>query len=467
MKNKLPLIEQVTIATAGAEGKAVARNDNVVIFVPFAAPGDVANVQITFKRKNYLEGRIENLISPSPLRTTPMCEHFGTCGGCAWQHIQYSYQLEFKRQQVTDAFQRLGKFNFPDPLNTLGSEKVYHYRNKLEFTFSCRRWLNKEEFAANQTTHRNALGFHIPKMFDKVLDINCCFLQPDLSDQIRLAAKSFALQHEMSFHDHRTREGFLRNLLVRNNSNNEWLVLLVVNEPDQKKAELLLEHLHMQFPEIISLQYLVNNRPNDHYSGITPVVYHGQPYLSETMDGLVFRVGPLSFFQTNTTQAVRMYREVRKLSQLTGKEIVYDLYSGTGTIALYVARDAQKVLGFEYSSASVNDAFANAALNSIQNVDFFCGDIVKTLDCNFIKQNSIPDVVITDPPRAGMHEQVVKRIVDMSPERIVYVSCNPATQARDITLLDAFYRVEVVQPLDMFPHTPHIENLVLLVKRGT
>lgn len=465
MLRKLPIIEQVTVTTTGSEGKAIARHDNMVIFVPFAAPGDLADIQITFKRRNYLEGRIEKLISISPLRTKPMCEHFGVCGGCAWQHLHYNFQLEFKNQQVTDAFQRIGKFEFPNPLPTLGSDEVYYYRNKLEFTFSNRRWLMREEMTAEPPIHRNALGFHMPKMFDKILDINKCMLQPGLSDQIRIAAKSFALEKQIGFHNHHTREGFLRNLLIRNNSRNEWMVLLVVNEPDYKLAEQLLGHLHERFPEIISLQYLVNNRPNDYYSGIAPFVYYGLPYLTEEIDGLVFRIGPLSFFQTNTSQAKKMYREVKKLAQLTGNETVYDLYTGTGTIALYVAREAERVLGFEYAQEALDDAIANTALNSVSNVDFFCGDIVKTLDDKFIQRNKRPDVVITDPPRAGMHEKVVKRIAEMAPERIVYVSCNPATQARDITLLDSFYKVEAVQPVDMFPHTPHIENIVLMLRR--
>lgn len=461
-KKKFPLFEKAEIMSAGAEGKAVVRSGGMVVFVPFAAPGDIADIQVVRKKKSFWEGRIIKIHEASPLRTKPFCEHYGLCGGCSWQHMAYRHQLEFKRQQVVDNFQRIGKFDFPEPEPVIESENTTHYRNKLEYTFSNRRWLTGDDNPNVDEHSMNGLGFHLPRLFDRILDINTCFLQPEPSNSIRLAAKALAMRNNYSFYDARKREGLLRNLLIRNTLSGEFMVILVLTIELMDVISSMLDHLDSSFTEITSLVYVVNNKPNDSLSDLEPVIYKGNPYITEIMEGLKFRIGPLSFFQTNSQQALKLYQAARAMSQLNGNEIVYDLYTGAGTIANFVASRAKQVIGIEYAEASVRDARENSRLNGISNTSFFAGDMVKVLNPEFVAQHGKPDVVITDPPRAGMHEKVVRTLLEVAPSRIVYVSCNPATQARDIALMTGDYRVAAVQPVDMFPHTHHIENVVLL-----
>ena len=464
-RKKLPLIEKAEIISAGAEGKALAKTDGMVVFVPHAAPGDVADIQVMRKKKSFYEGLAVKFHRLSPLRAQPFCSHFGLCGGCSWQHMEYRHQLDFKKQQVADQFQRIGKFAFPPPEVTLGSENTTHYRNKLEYTFSNRRWLINMEASEGEQPEMNGLGFHLPRLFDRILDINTCYLQPEPSNSIRLAAKAFALENDYSFYDHRKRIGFLRNLLLRNTASGDFMVVLVVNSNEQDKIFAMLDHLKQGFPEITSLMYVVNTKLNDSLGDQEAVLYHGRPYLTEVLENLQFRIGPLSFFQTNSAQALQLYRVAREMAGLKADQIVYDLYTGAGTIANFVAGSCKKVVGIEYNEASVKDARLNSELNNIRNTVFVAGDMAKALNSAFVAEHSTPDVVITDPPRAGMHEDVVKMLLEMAPARIVYVSCNPATQARDIALMDDLYKVTKVQPVDMFPHTHHIENVTLLQKR--
>jgi 23S rRNA (uracil1939-C5)-methyltransferase len=463
-RRKLPLLEKAEIISAGAEGKALAKVGGMVVFVPFAAPGDIADIQVIKKKKSYYEGRVTRFHEYSSLRTEPFCEHFGLCGGCSWQHMKYQNQLEFKRQQVIDSFQRIGKFEFPEVEQTLGSENETHYRNKLEYTFSSRRWLTDPDSPAVDQQDMNGLGFHIPRLFDRILDINTCYHQPEPSNSIRLAVKAFAQENGYDFYDHRNRTGFLRNLLIRNSNTGEFMVILVVNHNDKEKIFAMLDHLESLFPQISSLGYVVNTKLNDSLGDQVAVHYRGKPYITEKMEDLQFRIGPLSFYQTNSSQAYQLYKVAREMAALTGSEIVYDLYTGAGTIANFVSTSAKKVIGIEYVEASVNDAIENARINNITNTRFFAGDMAKVLNNDFVAEHGTADVIITDPPRAGMHENVIKMLLEMKPAKIVYVSCNPATQARDIALMSAHYKVRKVQPVDMFPHTHHIENVVLLEK---
>lgn len=464
-RKKFPLIEKAEIISAGAEGKALARVDGMVVFVPHAAPGDVADIQVMRKKKSFYEGRAVKFHELSPLRTQPFCGHFGLCGGCSWQHIKYSHQLEFKKQQVIDNFSRIGKFDFPPVKDVMGSDNTKHYRNKLEYTFSNRRWLTDFDKDDLDQKEMNGLGFHLPRMFDRILDINNCYLQPEPSNSIRLAARDFAYTNNYDFYDYRKRSGFLRNLIIRNSNTGGFMVILVVNHRDEEKISAMLDHLGQKFPEISSLMYVINSKMNDSINDLEAELFRGQPFITEVMEGLQFRIGPLSFFQTNSTQALQLYKTAREMAALTGDENVYDLYTGTGTIANFVSRSANKVIGIEYVEASVKDARENARLNNIGNVGFFAGDMAKVLNQEFVESNGRPDVVITDPPRAGMHESVVKMLIEMLPAKIVYVSCNPATQARDIALLSDRYALAEVQPFDMFPHTHHIENVVLLIRK--
>ena len=465
-KQPLPLIENVEITGVAAEGKAVCRVDEKVIFVPFAAPGDVVDLQITRKKRNYAEAHIAAMHQPSPLRVEPFCPHFGVCGGCKWQHLPYEYQLQFKQQQVEDNLVRIGKISLPDILPIKGSVRQRAYRNKLEYTFSNRSWLTTEQMNDDTVyTDRNALGFHIPGMFDKVLDIKYCGLQDDISNRIRLDVRAYAIEKGLEFFDLRAQSGLMRNLIVRTTTTGEVMLIVVFYENRTDAITDLLQHIADTFPEITSLLYIVNHKANDTITDQEVICFKGRDYIIEEMEGLRFKIGPKSFYQTNSEQAYELYKVVRSFAQLTGNELVYDLYTGTGTIANFVSRQARQVVGIEYVPEAIEDAKSNAAYNGISNTLFYAGDMKDLLTADFIESHGKPDVIITDPPRAGMHEDVVKAILYAAPKRIVYVSCNPATQARDLSLLDAMYRVVAVQPVDMFPHTHHVENVVCLEKR--
>ena len=459
-------MENIEIEAFAAEGKALARVDDLVVFVPFAAPGDVADIKLSRKRKQYAEGRIVAFKKYSPDRTEPFCSHFGVCGGCQWQHLPYAAQLRYKQQQVLDAMQRIAKVEIPEPGPIIGSENDRFYRNKLEFTFSNKRWRTIDEIKSGvEFKDNDALGFHIPGMFDKVLDIEKCWLQEDFSNRVRLSVKAFCLEHNMDFFDLRQQEGMMRNLIIRTASTGEKMLIVVFYQDEATSREALLKHLLEHFPEITSLIYVINNKGNDTIFDRDTSVFHGPGYIFEEMEGLRFKIGPKSFYQTNSAQACRLYSVVREFAGLKPDELVYDLYTGTGTIANFLARQCRKVIGIEYIPEAIEDARANAELNGIHNTAFFAADVKDLLNEAFMAEHGRPDVLITDPPRAGMHEDVVKTILTAAPERIVYVSCNPATQARDLNLLDQQYRVAALQTVDMFPHTQHVENVVLLKRR--
>ncbi|MEZ5082054.1 MAG: 23S rRNA (uracil(1939)-C(5))-methyltransferase RlmD [Bacteroidales bacterium] len=467
-KNKeFPLYENVPIIDAGAEGKSIARINDKVVFVPHVIPGDVVDIKIVQKKKSYMKGRAEKIHSFSDKRTEPKCEHFGICGGCKWQNMKYEEQLFYKQKQVVDNLTRLGKFNMPEISPILPSQKIYFYRNKLEYTFSNKRWLTEYSKDMNfEERDMNALGFHMPGMFDRVLDIANCYLQDEPSNAIRLALKEFTRKHNYEYYDIKNWSGFLRNVLIRTSTTGDLMVILVVRSYLNETLEHILDFLADTFPKITSLMYVVNDKHNSVITDLKIKLYKGNPYIFEKMEDLKFKIGPVSFYQTNSLQAYELYKIVRSFSALTGSEIVYDLYTGTGTIANFVARQSKKVVGIEYIDAAIKDANENSALNGIENTYFFAGDIAKILDDNFVEANGKPDVIITDPPRAGMHSDVNKQILKMEPRRIVYVSCNPATQARDVTILSEKYNVLKVQPVDMFPHTHHVENVMLLEKKG-
>lgn len=465
-RKELPLLENVEIEAFAAEGKALARVDNLVVFVPFAAPGDMVDIRLSRKRKQYAEGRIVAFKRYSADRVEPFCSHFGVCGGCQWQHLPYSSQLKYKQQQVLDVLQRIAKIELPEARPILGSEKDRFYRNKLEYTFSNKRWRTLEEIQSGEEFKNNeALGFHIPGMFDKVLDIEKCFLQEDFSNRVRLSVKAFCLAHQMDFFDLKLQQGLMRNLIVRTTSTGQKMVIVVFFREETASREALLNHLLNEFPEITSLIYVINNKANDTIFDRETVVYHGSAYIVEEMEGLQFIIGPKSFYQTNSEQAYRLYSLVREFAGLQGNELVYDLYTGTGTIANFLARQCRKVIGIEYIPEAIEDARANAELNGIKNTTFFAADVKDLLNNDFTAEQGRPDVLITDPPRAGMHGDVVKTILSAAPERVVYVSCNPSTQARDLSLMDNLYQVEALQAVDMFPHTRHVENVVLLKRR--
>lgn len=461
-------MEGVTITDVGAEGKAIAKIDELVVFIPFVAPGDVVDLQITRKKKNYAEGKAVRIRSYSSLRAEPFCEHFGVCGGCKWQHLPYEEQLKFKQKQVIDNLTRIGKVPLGEQYPIIGSEKTTFYRNKLEFTFSNKRWLTEEEKDTDGGGRQmNGAGFHIPGMFDKVLDIHKCWLQSDLSNQIRLCVKEYCLTHEgYPFFDLRNQEGFIRTLVVRTSSTGELMIIVVFFHEDTARREALLSHVAGRFPEITSLMYVINEKCNDTITDQEIRLFKGKDHIIEEMEGLKFKVGPKSFYQTNSEQAYRLYQVTREFAGLSGGETVYDLYTGTGTIANFVSRRAKKVIGIEYVPEAIEDAKINASLNGLANTEFFAGDMKDLLTEEFIRRHGRPDVIITDPPRAGMHDDVIGTILFAEPERIVYVSCNPATQARDLQLLDRKYAVRKVQPVDMFPHTQHVENVVLLEKKA-
>lgn len=468
-KKSLPVLENITITDYAAEGKALARVNELVVFVPFAVPGDVVDLQVRRKKYSYCEAEIIRFIKYSERRVKPFCQHFGICGGCKWQNIPYDEQLRMKQKQVYDQLTRIGKVNLPEFNQILGSVKTQGYRNKLEFGCSNRRWLTQDEIASGSDfTQMNAVGFHITGAFDKILPIEKCWLMDDLQNKIRNAIRDYAYEHDIVFYDIRKQCGLLRDIMVRNSDTGEWMVLIQFHyekDEDEVIAKNLLQHIADGFPEITSLLYVNNQKGNDTFNDLNIEVFKGNDYIYETMDGLTFKVGAKSFYQTNTKQAYHLYSVVRDFANLTGNELVYDLYTGTGTIANFVSRYAKRVIGIEYVPEAIEDAKINSEINNISNTLFFAGDMKDILTKSFISENGTPDIIITDPPRAGMHPDVVQTIIKTAPKRIVYVSCNPATQARDLSLLDNLYEVVAVQPVDMFPHTPHVENVVLLNRR--
>lgn len=465
-RKPLPVIEGLEINALAAEGNAIGRHGDMVVFVPFGAPGDIVNVKLEKKKKSYANGRIVSFLHKSDCRVEPRCEHFTICGGCRWQHLPYEAQLQSKRQQVVDALERIAKVDLPEIAPTLGSSNIWEYRNKMEYTFSNRCWLTFEQLESGvEFPDRDAAGFHIPGAFDKVLDITKCHLQDNLGNRIRLFIKKYGKEHNLSFYDLKAQSGFLRTLMIRIASTGEVMVVMAVGEDRPDEIEALMHAVANEFPEISSLMYAVNTKVNDTLGDIDIIAYKGKPYIEEEMEGLKFRVGPKSFYQTNSLQAYELYKVARNFAQLSGEELVYDLYTGTGTIANFVSKQARKVIGIEYVEDAVADARINASVNGIDNVDFFAGDMKDVLNDDFIAHHGRPDVMIVDPPRAGMHTDVVETILRAEPKAIVYVSCNPATQARDLALLDCKYGVEAVQPVDMFPHTHHVENVIRLVRR--
>lgn len=466
-KLKNLVLENLEVIDAGAKGKAVARTEEGrVVFLKNAVPGDVVDVKIFKKRKGFLEGEAIAFHSLSERRTDPVCEHFGTCGGCKWQNMSYNDQLFFKQKEVENNLKRLGHIELPQVEPILGSAKQYFYRNKMEFAFSNLRWLTKEEIESNKDIDsRNALGFHIPGAWDKILDVKKCHLQEDPSNEIRLGVKNFAEEHNLTFFNPREHDGLLRSLMIRIASTGEIMVVIQFFDDLKIERELLLNFLIGKFPNITSLQYIVNQKPNDTIYDQEVICYHGRDHIFEEMEGLKFKINAKSFYQTNSAQAYELYKVARDFAGLSGKEIVYDLYTGTGTIAQFVAKKAKKVIGVEAVPEAIADAKANAQLNSIENVDFFVGDMKKVFNDEFINIHGMPDVIITDPPRDGMHKDVVQQLLNIAPEKVVYVSCNSATQARDLALMDAMYKVTRVKAVDMFPQTHHVENVVLLEKR--
>ena len=497
-KKPLPLLENVTIEAVAAEGKCLFHWNEMVVFVPFCVPGDVCDVQIRRKKHSFAEGEVVRFIKYSNVRAIPFCQHFGVCGGCKWQNLPYSEQLKFKQQQVYDQLHRIGKVELPEFLPILGSVKTQEYRNKLDFGCANKRWLTKEEAnlwkeesgkwkenspAAESREDGNllppssfhlplkdtpAIGFHITGAFDKILPVEKCWLMDDLHNQIRNEIRDYAIEHGLSFFDLRQQVGLLRDVIIRNSASGEWMVIIQFHYDEtggEKRALGLLQHIADKFPQITSLLYLDNQKCNDTIGDQEILVFKGENHIFELMEDLKFKVGPKSFYQTNTEQAYHLYGVARNFAALTGNEMVYDLYTGTGTIANFVAKKAKQVIGIEYVPEAIEDAKINSEINSIENTLFYAGDMKDILTDDFIQEHGRPDVIITDPPRADMHPDVVKTILRAAPDRSVYVSCNPATQARDLQDLDVDYKVMAVQPVDMFPHTPHVENVVLLVRR--
>ena len=469
-KKELPLLEQVKITGVAAEGKALARVNDLVVFAPYVVPGDVVDLKVRRKKHSYAEAEAVRFYEYSAERAVPFCKHYGVCGGCKWQCMAYEHQLKYKQQQVVDALTRIGKVELPVVMSILGSEQEREYRNKLEFTFSNKKWLTWEEVeAGTKYDNMNALGFHIPGAFDKVLDIEECALMPALNNRLRNGIREFALKEGIPFYDLRSHSGVLRSMMLRTSATGEVMLLLqarVESDDDKQKLEKVLQYVADEFSEVTSLLYVVNNKCNDTFGDLEVVTYKGTDVIFEEMEGLRFKVGPKSFYQTNSKQAYNLYKVAREFAALTGEEIVYDLYTGTGTIANFVAGKARKVIGVEYVEDAIVDARVNALLNGFDNLTFFAGDMKDILTRDFINEHGRPDVIITDPPRAGMHADVIDTILFAAPKRIVYVSCNPATQARDLQLLDGDYKVVAVQPVDMFPHTHHVENVVLLERRN-
>ena len=469
------IFEQIEILDAGSEGKAIAKIGELVIFVPFVVPGDIVDIQLVRKKKSYLEGKAIKFHHYSEKRQEAFCEHFGTCGGCRWMNMNYDEQLLFKQKQVKDAMERIGKVENPDIMPILASSETTYYRNKLEYSFSNHRWLiageRKSEDGRVDKKDMNALGFHIPLMFDKILDINHCYLQADPSNGILLETKRYALEHELSFYDVRIWKGFLRNLVIRTNQTGDVMVIYVFRTDEREEIEKLLNHISVKFPSITSMYYVINGKKNDVITDLPYIHYKGDAFITEKMitfdekKEVEFQIQPASFFQTNTLQAFNLYRNAAEMAGFTGNETVYDLYCGIGTISSFVAGSVKKVIGIESIPSAVDNAWENAGRNGISNTFFFSGEAEKVLSQEFIEQAGRPDIVITDPPRAGMHEKVIKAILLAEPEKIIYVSCNPATQARDIGLMSEKYELIRCQPVDMFPHTQHVENIALLVRK--
>ena len=473
-KKPLPLLEGVRIEAVAAEGKCLFHWDDLVVFVPFCVPGDVCDVQIRRKKHSFAEGEVVRIVQPSPVRAQPFCQHFGVCGGCKWQNLPYSEQLRFKQQQVYDQLSRIGKVQLPEFRPILGSVKTQEYRNKLDFGCANKRYLTKEEIEqlphdeSQSLKDQPAIGFHITGAFDKILPIEKCWLMDDIHNRIRNDIRDYATQHGIAFFDLRQQKGLLRDIIIRNSASGELMVVIQFHYDEtggKAEAQRLLQHVADSFPEITSLLYLDNQKCNDTIGDQDILTFKGEDHIFEIMEDLRFKVGPKSFYQTNTEQAYHLYSVARDFAGLTGQELVYDLYTGTGTIANFVARQARQVIGIEYVPEAIEDARVNSDINDIRNTLFYAGDMKDILTDDFISKHGRPDVIITDPPRAGMHPDVVRTILNAAPRRIVYVSCNPATQARDLQMMDADYAVTAVQPVDMFPHTPHVENVVLLTKR--
>ncbi len=460
-------MEGVRITDIGAEGKAIARVNDVVVFTTHVIPGDVVDLQVTKKRTKYMEAIVKQVVEESPDRVPAFCEHFEVCGGCKWQFLPYEKQLFYKQKQVADQLRRIGRIELPEITPILGSKKTTFYRNKLEFGFSNKRWLTSAEMGLEgDDINMNALGFHVPGMFDKIININKCWLQGDPSNQIRDFIKKYADENRLEYFDRRIQSGLLRNIIIRTSTTGEVMLIVSFFRNDREDIEGLMAALAAEFPQISSLMYVINEKGNDTITDQEILVYKGKDHILEEMEGLKFKIGPKSFYQTNSEQAYELYKVAREFAGLKGGEVVYDLYTGTGTIANFVARNVKKVVGIEYVPEAIEDAHVNSELNGIENTSFFAGDMKKILTSEFISLHGKPDVIITDPPRAGMDEDVVKTILEAAPDRVVYVSCNPATQARDLALMDEIYQVIRIQPVDMFPHTHHVENVVLLEKRG-
>ena len=463
-KNKQFTLYNLSIDSAGNDGRSVGRENDMVVFVENAVPGDVVDAFVYRKKRRFAEARATVFHQLSPYRVEPVCSHFGVCGGCKWQNLNYAKQLEFKQNHVVDCLTRLIKIELPEIYPIIGSEKKYHYRNKLEFTFSNKKWLiNKDEEVADENS--NALGFHIPGRFDKILQIDKCFLQDDLHNQIRNFIYNYAIENKIEFFDLREQKGLMRTMMVRNTQKGEWLVMIMFFKNEEQIILQVLKALEAKFPEIDNILYVVNEKQNDTFFDLETITYKGPGYLTEEMEGLKFRINPKAFYQTNPSQAYVLYQVARDFAGLTGTELVYDLYTGTGTIANFVAHKAKQVIGVEYVKEAIDDAIINSEINNVHNTKFFAGDMKDVLNDEFIATHGKPQVIITDPPRTGMHESVVNKILEIAPEKVVYVSCNPATQARDLALMDVKYKVTKVQPVDMFPQTHHIENVVLLELR--
>ena len=480
-RKPLPLLENITIEAVAAEGKCITRVDDQVIFVPFCVPGDVVDLQVVKKKHKYCEAKVVRFIKKSEVRQEPMCEHFGICGGCKWQNLPYEEQIKAKQKQVEDQLTRIGKIELPEFRPIMGSVKTQEYRNKIEFGCSNKRWFTSEELAAlpkkeedtvsslKERHAQNAIGFHITGAFDKIYPIKKCWLMDDLCNQIRNFVFEYADAHDYTFYDLREQHGLLRDMMIRNSNTGEWMLVFQFHydeEGDEQKAQELMQQVADKFPQITSLMYVDNQKGNDTFNDLELSLFKGNDHIFELMEDLRFKVGPKSFYQTNTEQAYHLYCVAREFANLTGDELVYDLYTGTGTIANFVAHKAKKVIGIEYVPEAIEDAKVNSQVNNIENTLFYAGDMKDILTNDFITQHGRPDVIITDPPRAGMHPDVINVILNAAPKRIVYVSCNPATQARDLQLMDDHYKVAAVQPVDMFPHTPHVENVVLLEKRS-
>ncbi|MDR7131022.1 23S rRNA (uracil1939-C5)-methyltransferase [Algoriphagus sp. 4150] len=464
MKNKV--ITNLLIERIASEGKCLGHHEEKVVFVTGVAPGDVVDVRITKGKSSFMEGEPVNFHEYSKERIDPFCSHFGTCGGCKWQHINYDLQKTYKRQQVVDQFQRIAKVDIPEVWPTLGSEKTRYYRNKLDFTFSNKKWLTLDQIRSGEDFDRNALGFHIPKMFDKIIDVDHCYLQGSISNEVRNELRAFALANQLSFYDIRNQIGLLRNLIIRTTSTDQAMVIVQFGENDPEGIQQVMAHLNAKFPEITSLLYVINTKGNETFHDLELITFAGKAYIEEEMEGLKFRIGPKSFYQTNSEQAYELYKVARDFADLQGNEVVYDLYTGTGTIANFVAKQAKQVIGIEYVAAAIEDAKLNSQINGLDNTLFYAGDMKDMLNDEFIANHAAPDLIITDPPRAGMDEKVVQMLLRLSAPKIVYVSCNPATQARDVALLSEKYTVEKVQPVDMFPQTYHVENVVLLTLKS-